>query len=653
MAETVRAGEGRWVGGGMWVLAAVLAGLAVVLSPMNVIDVAAWTTPLSEPELARGLAATLLLGLGGFLWALFSGDRPPKQVMVFGGIALVGAVMVVGGWLTHHRSLPAGEVLLPLNQTQESYEVVQGHRVVEVMLPLRVTLVTVDGDEAAVGFARPNQEGVEPRRFTPGRSLDVRGMRFAFTGFSRQAGALRVRLSRQEEDTIEAVGVRGEGVRFRPGGQVYTIEEVTENYLEVLGPAVRLRDERGDAFWVFQRESAAETGVGAGFRLESMEAVPAAVMTVTPVRAFWPFGVGLALFVLGSLGWLFTRGWPGQGGSALVAMVGGGAVGAALVLPAALGGGGDQAMLLGLVQGGLWAVAAGCVLAASLSRWRGAAGAVAAVWAAAAAVIWTGVQRGSLGDVHFGVPLMGDEAVRWTLDVGGLPALSLPVVVADTVLPAVMVVAVVGALLGGLGALTGRGGLTWGWALSGMAAVGGLLHVMTRNVMVSAVEAGPFEALAARWLQSQGAPRELTETGELVASGAIGLDVTAMSMEIVALAMVGAVSLWAFLMARGEAPAEDREETDDASDWLVRGLLVAGAAWAVGLVVTWERFGSAGLLAPMEWLGLSAVMMGWGLFLLAGRRWTALASALAMGYLVVVLAAGLVAGVLPGSAVAL
>lgn len=345
----------RAVVGSLWIVAAVLCFFAVAADPMSLASPQQWATAYSQPEIARGLAIAMVLatvGLLGLGWRRWTGrgtpdrrlpEEPPelgRQVWL-GRLGLVlmvaGALVVVGDWLSAHRAVPAGELVLPLNESMETVEVTQGARSVDVMLPLRTTLRGLrlgDDPVAEVQFARPDQQGVAPREFRPAQSLDIDGMRFVFSGFATETTRLRAVLSSPDENTIEAAGVAGDEIQLSVDGPIYRIVDATTDFLDVfapapnvdeaqaqlmlmaqgyplgvMGPAVQLEDEQGRTFWVFQRSGLGQdiSGVEQNLRLDELQEVPSAVMTITDVRPIWPFSLGIVLFVIG---WALLFGFP-------------------------------------------------------------------------------------------------------------------------------------------------------------------------------------------------------------------------------------------------------------------------------------------------------------------------------------------------------
>ncbi len=310
--------------------------------------------PGAQSGLAQAMALVAVvatLGMAGMYWRRWKGDVAPERRQQeapkeqpkwaywagrLGLVALVGgAALMVGDWLSAHRHLPAAQLVLPLQETVESVEVAQGDRTVDVMLPLRTTLQDVQfGEEprAWVQFARPAQQGVAPREFGPGDSLDIEGKRFAFSALSQGDTRHRAQIAGGDDRSDVVVAGPGERIRLSEEGPSYRVVDTRRDYMEVfmpasglgedlvqlllmeqgyptgvMGPAVKLETEEGRTFWLFERgEAMTVPTTGESLVLEGLEEVPSVVMTVSTVRAFWPFALGLLLFIIG---WALTFGF--------------------------------------------------------------------------------------------------------------------------------------------------------------------------------------------------------------------------------------------------------------------------------------------------------------------------------------------------------
>lgn len=295
------------------VLAGVMALYAAAGAP-------GWQSAGPMPQV--GSATALLLSLAAasmaMRWTTLKG-RSELGALGVGAMVLGGAVLA-GGWLTGHGTLPVGELVLPMHETRQAYEVKQGSRQVDVMLPLRMTLESVVlGAEPSIDltFSRLGPDGVPPQTLGVGESLDVSGLRFAFVGLVTDTEVYRAVVRSQEENTIPAAGVVGDSLSLAINGPSYEVVATTSNYLDAMGPAVQLEDSEGQRFWVFEElEVEPRPELGAGLWLDELQEVPAAVIRVSPVRPFGVLGVGAGLCVAGFLllcaGGFGAAGRPGE-----------------------------------------------------------------------------------------------------------------------------------------------------------------------------------------------------------------------------------------------------------------------------------------------------------------------------------------------------
>ncbi len=787
--------------GVVWLVAAVICLL--VVDPIALWETGRHTIAVSNPEMARGLAVVLavgVVGLSGLAVRRWKGDGTPDRVVEnhlpdkgrqvwmgrLGALLLIcGAFLVVGDWLLSHRAAPAGELVLPLNETRQTVEVTQGDRSVDRMLPLRTTLRGIGfGEEpiAEVQFARPDQDGVVPREFVPGQSLDIEGMRFVFSGFSDDKVQFRALISSAAENTIEAAGVVGDEIQISIDGPTYRIVDVTEDYLDiyapapgldrettqlvllsqgyplsVMGPGVQLEDERGRSFWVFERATARDD-IPEALTLEQVQEVPSAVMTVTSVRPFWPFALGLMLFVLG---WALIFGFPervvrrrrdgksalwslnaiedrgsgdgerpwkwstligsatqitavaalglayffGATQAAVLALAGGVAVAA---LPTRLDGQAQRraaiiaaAVPISVVAGsfvafgtpfdamsmqsepvlwtahiGAWLamatalVGAGVLAEESLEKptTGGAATVALAVWASMAAVVALIVGRGRVAGVEMGLPLVSDagEAVWAIPNLGAVSELQIPVVAPGMDLAMLATVASGLTALGLVGVVIQKARVAlFGWIGALVAAVTGLLQLagVGRGAGEFALPgAAGYEEMATRWLQARDLPTWLADYGEFQVDGALRLDTAAMAPELAAFITVALLALAMIATTLGRNYPTGPLSVDTAlsgRDLFVRAVIFGAMGWVLGPVLAWERLGAAGILAPMEWVGLSVVFFALAVLTIGWRRGPTVAEkflrafgpGLVLCYLVAAIALGVVGGVFPGASI--
>ncbi len=795
----------------IWIAAAVLCFLVVAADPMTISSPEQWSRAYSQPEIARGLAILLVLGTVGLLglgWRRWRGkgrpdkalDEPPYPIgwqVWLGRIGVVlmavGSLLITGDWLSSHRVIPAGELVLPLHETVESVEVTQGVRTVDVMLPLRTTLRGLDlGAEepvAEIQFSRPGQDHGTPREFAPAQSLDIDGLRFVFSGFAEDTTRLRALISSPDAETIDVAGVPGDEIQLSVDGPTYRIVDATTDYLDVfapapnidearaqlmllaqgyplgvMGPAVQLEDERGQKFWIYQRAPVEDVpGVDANLRLDELHEVPSAVMTVTSVRALWPFALGLILFIIGwtllfvfperfvrrrrdGTVWIWslnrieapccgggddTR-WSTLFGGAMsfVALL---AVAAAFLfavseaailvlagLVAALGlpTGVDSASgrraalaaaavplavmmgvlvvfgvptlalsmqteaLLWTAQLGSWLamaaalVGAGVLAEDSLGR-RSTGGAVSvalAIWAAMGAVVAMGLGRGRWSDELIGLPLVSDGgAVVWAIpNILSTAELEIAVVNGGGELALLALVVALSAALAVIGVALKKPKVAFaGWIGALVAAVTATLKLMGgwgASGDVRLPDSQPYEALGSTWLRSRELPDWLAEYGAFQVDGGVRVATEMLIPEIFAFSMVAVLALVmiALMMLRhrghGDVDPTPSPQSELAGrDLFVRAVIFGAMGWVLGLMLSWEYLGAAGILGPMEWLGASTVMLAFGVLLLGWRNGPgspqrflrAFGPGLVLCYLVWVLAVGAAGGMAPGASIPL
>lgn len=779
---------------GLWLVVAVVCAIAVATAPMSLWWPEQWTEPRSMPAMARGLAVVAVLGVFGLMelgrrrivassTSGESGGRSRASALQIVGVALGAAGMVVasGYWLTAHQHVPAGTLVLPLNEAAESVEAPQGDRTIDAMLPMRTTAHHLDLEREPpkvwIQFADPGAEIADPQPdrlpgLEPGESLDVENMRFAFTGLSERERRPRAFIASPHEETVGDAAMVGESVQLSVDGPSFRVVDVVADYyraflpalrmeattgqlfglaqgypIGAMGPAVQLEDERGDRFWIFERhgELVDESDhVGESLYVEGIQMVPSPVFTVTPVRPLWPFGVGLALFVLGwavffgsstsrrQAGDLDSRqsssGWIQSG----LGLVGLGALGAVLVfgaapagvaifaglaallgLPMAMESQRDltatvaavavpaAAVVTGLVVFGTptwspmpdaepvlwtamfasWLAMAATIIGAGVLSERsfegrstgGAVTASAGIWAAMGAVVLIGIQRGLPLGIELAVPAVAEEGEAvWAIPgVMAAEGFDLPVVLSASPVGWAAVTASVLAAVAAVGTvLRIRRVVLFGWVGALLSSVAGVLHLSgVGRGDESAAHVAPevYENLASRGLEAMELPQWLAEMGAFQFGGALEFDRLAMIGEFAAFAFAASLSA-AMIAGRlirrvyrrrkrgGDCEMRRRQAV---RQLLVRASMFGAMGWLLGLLTSWERLGMAGILAPMEWLGLAVVFLSVALAVVVHRdnpstleRWLfKFGPALLLAALVWVAAIGAVAGVAPGAAV--
>ena len=257
--------------------------------------------------------AVVVLGLGALLqgW-LGSRQSVVRQRILAILVAGLGAVGVLATWLSLTTDVPATQATFGVGE-QVEYVVgkVRG-KPVRIMLPQRVKVLSIERpDEEAVStsalltfeLTRPKQRDAAPNTLQVGASIDVEGTRLTFVGTGSDVKQLRAVLTGKGEQSIEVAAKKGDTVRVTLDGPEYEVKDISLNYMG-MGPAIQLAAPEQGAFWVFGRVPEAKGEVAPSpfshdLRLLRLESVPAAVMTVGPVRPFEPLVASGALLLLG------------------------------------------------------------------------------------------------------------------------------------------------------------------------------------------------------------------------------------------------------------------------------------------------------------------------------------------------------------------
>lgn len=329
--------------------ALVLAGLALVAAPWLVApDLHSrtfWSKPLTSPDALRvsvmmtALAIGVMIALAWRRYALDIGDTSDHaritedarvrlvdvQLLESRGwlapwigltLMILGSALGVGSWLALQRGVPATEASIPLGRETEAVGATVGGQAMQLMLPRRITVTRIErgtpGDpedpaRVTARFALPKQDDVPEETIVAGESLDVEGTRFTFVGIREDKRSVRAVLEGIGEQVIEQRVAKGESFRVALDGPIYTLDDLTADYLGRMGPAVQVSSPETGSFWVFQRDTREELGargVDADLALKRLETSVGAVFTVAPALPFWPIITAGALFVLGLAGLL-------------------------------------------------------------------------------------------------------------------------------------------------------------------------------------------------------------------------------------------------------------------------------------------------------------------------------------------------------------
>ncbi len=365
----MRALSHPWIVAALWLVVAVLSVAAVVGEGERLALEGAFFQAMPQPEVARGLFLVgALAALGGLAMALrrwgrsqgidarsrdYEMDlgafvRPGRLAVLAMGL---GALLMIGDWASSHRYVPAGAMTAPLGQALESVPVEQGARSLEAMLPLRTSAHFMDvggaQPEVSLQFARPSNFQSRPDkdsipRLALGQSIDVEDRRISFSALNHDVPQFQAHLRVEGEDQSRVVTI-GEEIRVGDAQRRLRVVDGTSHYLEglalapgvspaeaqlmllrqqypmeAIGPALKLEDDSGDSFWIFERDpgmTAHAEYAGVSIELERLEQVPAPVFTVVPIQWRGVFWLGLLLFGLGFVVWFMESrhrgGWDG------------------------------------------------------------------------------------------------------------------------------------------------------------------------------------------------------------------------------------------------------------------------------------------------------------------------------------------------------
>lgn len=268
--------------------------------------------------------AVVVLGAGALIQAWLGNEQRASRSRILAILTTgLGAVGVLATWLSLTTDVPATQAFFGLGE-QVEYVVgkVRG-KPVRIMLPQRVKVLSLErpdeeattaGTSALLTFelTLPKQRDVEPTTLQVGESIDVDGTRLTFVGTGPDVKQLRAVLTGQSAQSIEVAAKKGGTVRVTLDGPEYEVKDLSLNYMG-MGPAVQLAAEGKGAFWVFARVPQAQGEDASpifehGLRMVRVETVPAAVMTVGPVRPFEPLVASGALLLLGVGGLMFLGG---------------------------------------------------------------------------------------------------------------------------------------------------------------------------------------------------------------------------------------------------------------------------------------------------------------------------------------------------------
>lgn len=275
----------------------------------------AWWTAAFRADAALSLAMTAM-GLAAVLAAGRWFDVAARgSWSEWLGPLLLGIGICAGlvHWVSLHRGVEPTRQTIAVGETTESFGGELAGESLNVMYRDRVEVTDIQTSPsplAVVRTFRPGEVGQTRRsKLDAGSSIGVGDYRLTFVGFSRKEGGLEAVISSSREDTITASAPVGGRFTLTIDGKPYQVEDIVENYLGSVGPAVQIsRDDIGSV-WVFQRAAQMESppALDHQLKLESVRRAPAAVFLVSRSTPVWPINVVGILFVLGVVGTLFFR----------------------------------------------------------------------------------------------------------------------------------------------------------------------------------------------------------------------------------------------------------------------------------------------------------------------------------------------------------
>src|SRR5690606_21935033 len=131
---------------------------------------------------------------------------------------------------------------------------------------------------------------------------EVDGVRMTLVGIGEDPQRLRAILRGRDEASLEVAAREGETIRVALDGPEYTVKQITAHLAGNMGPAVQLESEDTGAFWLFGREPKRADALALnthGLRLERLETLPTAALTIAPAQPLEALIVACALFLLG------------------------------------------------------------------------------------------------------------------------------------------------------------------------------------------------------------------------------------------------------------------------------------------------------------------------------------------------------------------
>jgi cobalamin biosynthesis Mg chelatase CobN len=293
------------------------AGLVLAVMPLVEMPAGSesWWTGAFRADAALSLAMTAVglaavFAAGRCLEAAGRGSWSDWLGPLVLGIAICAGL---AHWVSLHRGVEPTRQTIAVGETVQSFSGELAGESLDVMYRDRVEVTDIQTSPsplAVVRTFRPGEVGQTRRsKLDAGSSIGVGDYRLTFVGFSREGGGLEAVISSGREDTITASAPVGGSFTLTIDGDPFRVEEIVENYLGSVGPAVRVSRSDIGSVWVFQRAAQMESppSLDHQLELESVRRAPAAVFLVSKSTPVWPINVVGILFVLGVVGTLFFR----------------------------------------------------------------------------------------------------------------------------------------------------------------------------------------------------------------------------------------------------------------------------------------------------------------------------------------------------------
>ncbi len=314
--------------GGALVIAGALIGLAPWAQRTALLSGTWWSAPTSHPSWLRlalvaiAVSAPMLIGA---LWRRRAGDgvspdlravasvdadapiKGASSWLAWAGLALMlsGALLGVGLWAQVQRGVPPTLAQVSVGPTVEFVEGRVDGEPMQLMLPRRLTVKDLKMTRPAqltLAMSRPKEDPMPDQVLGEGESVEVDGVRMTFVGIGEDPQRLRAILRGRDEASIEVAAREGDTIRVTLDGPEYTVKQITAHFAGNMGPAVQLEAEATGAFWLFGRQPTRADAIALnthGLRLERLETLPTAALTIAPAQPLEALIAACVLFLLG------------------------------------------------------------------------------------------------------------------------------------------------------------------------------------------------------------------------------------------------------------------------------------------------------------------------------------------------------------------